>query len=76
VTANDLDQALRALTEMKPYQVFTVVLNGGKRFGVDQPSAVGWRNGVAAYLAPGGAPVFFDHNSVNQIIVAPANTSL
>jgi hypothetical protein len=76
MNADNFDQAMLVLTSRKPYQVFTVELNGGRRFEVDHPRAVGWRNGVAAYLAPGGIPVFFDHESVNQIIVAPANTSL
>jgi hypothetical protein len=31
---------------------------------------------VAVFLAPGGIPVWFDHESVNQIIGAPASTQL
>jgi hypothetical protein len=34
------------------------------------------RDGVAVFLAPRGVPIIFDHDSVNQIIVAPANTQL
>ena len=26
------------------------------------------RDGVAVFLAPGGIPVWFDHESVNQVI--------
>jgi hypothetical protein len=53
---------------------FTVELNGGHRFGVDHPGALVVRDGVAVFLAPGGMPVWFDHNSVNQIVGARANT--
>jgi uncharacterized protein (DUF39 family) len=76
MTADNFDQAMLVLRSRKPYQVFTVELNGGRRFEVDYPGALSWREGVAVFLAPGGIPVFFDHESVNQIIVAPANTSL
>ena len=34
------------------------------------------RDGVAVFLAPGGVPLWFDHDSVNQIIGAPLNTEL
>jgi hypothetical protein len=56
--------------------VFTVELNGGQRFEVDHPGALVVRDGVAVFLAPGGIPIWFDHESVNQIIGAPANTSI
>jgi hypothetical protein len=29
------------------------------------------RDGVAVFIAPGGIPIWFDHESVNQIIGAP-----
>jgi hypothetical protein len=34
------------------------------------------RDVVAVFLAPGGVPMWFDHDSINQIIGAPANTEL
>ena len=34
------------------------------------------RDGVAVFLAPRGVPIWLDHESVNQIIGAPANTQL
>ena len=76
MTAENFDQAMRVLTARNPYQVFTVELNGGKRFEVDYPGALSFRDGAAVFLAHGGVPVLFDHDSVNQIIAAPANTSL
>jgi hypothetical protein len=33
------------------------------------------RDGVAVFLKPGGIPVWFDHESVNQIISDIADTS-
>jgi hypothetical protein len=75
MTAEQFDQLLQALRERKPFTVFTVELQGGQRFEVDHPGAVVVRDGVAVFLAPGGIPVWFDHDSVNQIIGPPANTS-
>ena len=76
MTAENFDQAMRVLVARNPYQVFTVELNGGQRFEVDYPGALSFRDGVAVFLAPGGTPVLFDHDSVNQIIIASANTSI
>jgi hypothetical protein len=58
------------------FTVFTVELNGGRRFAVDHPSALVVRDGVAVFLAPGGIPIWFDHESLNQIIGAGSNNSL
>ena len=51
-----------------------VELNGGRRFEIDHPTALIIREGVAVFLAPGGIPIWFDHESVNQIIGANAST--
>jgi hypothetical protein len=74
MTAENFDLVLNALRTRKPFTVFTVELHGGERFEVDHPGAIVIRDGVAVFLAPGGRPVWFDHDSVNQIIGAPANT--
>jgi hypothetical protein len=76
MTAENFDRVLEALRDRKPFTVFTVELNGGNRFEVDHPRAIVIRDGVAVFLAPGGYPIWFDHDSVNQIIGAPANTEL
>jgi hypothetical protein len=76
MTADSFDRVLTALRDLRPFAVFTVELNGGRRFEVDHPGALVVRDGVAVFLAPGGVPVWFDHESVNQIIGAGANTSL
>ena len=75
MTADNFDSVLEALRELNPFRVFTVELNGGKRFEVDHPGALVVRDGVAVFLAPGGRPVWFDHDSVNHIDGAPANNS-
>ena len=46
-----------------------------ERFEVDGPNALVTREGVAVFLAPGRIPVWFDHESVNQFIGAPAQAS-
>ena len=74
MTAENFDQVLIALNQRTPFQVFTVELHGGQRFEIDHPRAMVVRDGVAVFLAPGGVPIWFDHDSVNQIIGASANT--
>lgn len=70
MTADHFDQVLDGLKQLQPFRVFTVELHGGRRFEVDHPGALVVRDGVAVYLAPGGIPIWFDHESVNQIIGA------
>ncbi len=67
MTAEKFETILDALTQLQPFRVFTVELNGGRRFEVDHPEALIVRDGVAVFLAPGGSPIWFDHESVNQI---------
>jgi hypothetical protein len=76
MTAEDFERGLNGLADRTPFQVFTVELHGGRRFEVDHPRAMVVRDGVAVFIAPGGVPIWFDHDSVNQIIAAPASTSL
>ena len=75
MTAENFDRALQALRDVQPFTVFTVELNGGKRFEVDHPRALVVRDGMAVFIAPGGIPILFDHDSVNQIIGAPSNAA-
>jgi hypothetical protein len=75
MTAENFDNVLSGLQQLRPFRVFTVELNSGERFEVDGPNAMVVRDGVAVFLAPGGIPVWFDHDSVSQFIGAPANTS-
>lgn len=73
MTAENFDQVLVGLRRKRPFRIFTVELHGGERFEVDHPEALVIRDGVAVFLAPGGVPVWFDHESVTQIIGEPAN---
>ena len=74
MTAENFESVLNALLSRQPYRVFTVELHGGTRFEIDQSRAVVIREGVAVFLGPGGVPVWFDHDNVNQIIAAPAES--
>lgn len=75
MTSENFDRVFSGLSERRPFRVFTVELNGGQRFEIDHPRALVVRDGVAVFLAPGGVPIWFDHESVNQIIGA-ANAGL
>ena len=75
MTAEHFDSLLDALIQQHPFQVFTVELHGGKRFEVDHPRAIIVRDGVAVFLAPGGTPIWFDHDSVNRVDGAAANAA-
>ena len=73
MTSENFDHVLQALNQRQPFRVFTVELQGGHRFEVDHPRAMVVRDGVAVFIAPGGVPIWFDHESVNQIIGEHAN---
>jgi hypothetical protein len=75
MTAENFDTVLQEFQSVQPFRVFTVELVGGRRFEVDHPRAMVVREGVAVFLAPGGVPIVFDHNSVLSFIAAPAGTS-
>jgi hypothetical protein len=70
MTVENFDSMLNGLLTRRPYQVFTVELHGGERFEVDYPGTIAFRDGAAVFVAPGGIPHLFDHDSVNQFIAA------
>ena len=74
MTVDNFDNTLRVLQLRRPFQVFTVELHGGERFEVDHANALVVRDGVAVFVAPGGIPHLFDHDSVNQIIAAGSSS--
>ena len=74
MTADHFDEIFTELRDHQPFHIFTVELHGGRRFEVDHPQALIIRDGVAVFLAPGGTPIWFDHDSVNQVIGAGANS--
>jgi hypothetical protein len=76
MTAENFESILEGFRQLQPFRVITVELHGGRRFEVDHPGALVVRDGVAVFLAPGGVPIWFDHESVNQIIGGSASTQL
>jgi hypothetical protein len=70
MTADNFMVLLERLRSTQPFRVFTVELNGGERFEVDHPGALIARDGVAVFMAPGGVPHWFDHESALKIIGA------
>jgi hypothetical protein len=76
MTAENFASVLEGLKQRQPFRVFTVELHGGRRFEVDHGGALVVRDGVAVFLAPGGVPIWFDHESVNQILGAPASAQV
>ena len=74
MTAENFTAVLEGLRSAQPFRVFTVELNGGKRFEVDHADAMVTRDGVAVFLAPGGVPVWFDHESVLRVVGAGSAT--
>ncbi|HEX3150885.1 MAG TPA: hypothetical protein VHR66_22595 [Gemmataceae bacterium] len=40
----------------------------GDRYEVDRPNILAVGEGVAILISPGGVPVFFNHEGVNQVI--------
>jgi hypothetical protein len=51
MSAGNFDSILRLLAEKRPFTVFTVELNGGRRIEVDSPNAIVFRDGVAVFVA-------------------------
>jgi hypothetical protein len=74
MTVEHFQETITALLKQKPFQLFTVELNTGERIEIDHSRALIVRDGAAVFLGPGGVPHLFDHESVNQIIVAPTKT--
>jgi hypothetical protein len=75
MTSDHFENLFEALRERAPFHPFTVGLVGGHRFEVDHPQAMVVRDGVAVFLRPGGVPVWFDHESVTQVVSDIADTS-
>ena len=73
MTTENFEKVLLAMLNRRPFKPFTVELHGEQRFEIDHPNATVLRQGVAIFLAPGPVPVYFDHDSVVQIIDSPAS---
>lgn len=75
MTLEHFERTLRAFQRRSPFRAFTVALVNGDRFQIDHPEALVLRDGVAVYVAAGGAPMLFDHEGVNQFIGEPLSKS-
>lgn len=68
MTPKNFERTLRAFQRRAPFRPYTVELVSGDRFQVDHPEALVLRDGVAVFIAAGGVPTLFDHESVCQIV--------
>lgn len=59
---------IQAFQNRRPFKPFTVALVDGDRHEVDRPNMLAVGEGLAILIAPGGVPVFFDHEGVSQVI--------
>ena len=59
---------IQALQDRRPFKPFTVALVNGERYEIDRPNILAVGEGIAILIAPGGVPVFFDHEGVSQVI--------
>jgi hypothetical protein len=75
MTVEIFQKTLEALMSRQPFQAFTIELNTGQRYEIDHPRAAAFQEGAALMFAPGGVPVFFDHESVTQILNSPAHSA-
>jgi hypothetical protein len=62
------ERSLHAFQRRSPFHPFTVALVNGDRFQVDHPEALVIRDGIAVFIAAGGVPTLFDHESVSQLV--------
>jgi hypothetical protein len=75
MTVELFQTTLEAFLSRQPFKPFTIELNTGQRYEIDHPRAAAFQEGAAVMFAPGGVPVIFDHESVNQIINSPAHSA-
>lgn len=59
---------IQTFKRRSPFRPFTVVTVSGTRQEVDFADAIVVRDGVALFAAPGGIPIIFDHESVDQVV--------
>lgn len=67
MTPEQFDLRLTALRDRSPFHPFTVELVGSHSFEVDRADALIVRDGVAVFLRPGGAPEWFDFESLTRL---------
>ena len=69
----NFDRLMRTLRGIRPFQIFTIEVNSGDRYEIDQADALILGPGAAIFIGPGGVLHFFDHSSVTQVVTAPAS---
>lgn len=62
------ERSLRSFQRRTPFRPYTVALVNGDRIQIDHPEALVLRDGVAVFIAAGGIPTLFDHESVSQLV--------
>lgn len=55
------------LRNAQPFKPFTIRLNDGTHFEVDNPDVIAAMEGLAYGFGPGRVVVWFDHSSVTRI---------
>ena len=70
MNAEHFDETITTLIERTPFRIFKVELHTGEQVEIDHPRAIIVRDGRAVFLGPGTTLHIFDHESVNQVIVA------
>ena len=73
MTPENFDSLLASMISRRPFKPFTIELHGGTRFEIDHFGATSWRGGKAVFTSPGGVMIWFDNESVVQVIDAPAS---
>lgn len=68
VTRKSFQSAIDVLLDQSPFRPFTIEMVNGQRYEVDHPRALATRDGTAIFVKPGGAPVWFDHQTVAAIL--------
>ena len=56
------------LRNASPFQPFTIRLNDGSHFEVDDPNVIAAHEGSALGWLPGKVPIWFDHDAVSRIV--------
>ena len=72
---DDFEATMQSFKRRSPFRPFTVELFNGNRVEVDRADALLVRDGLGAYIAPGGIPVIFDYEGVSQINGDPDGTT-
>ena len=74
MSVESFEDVLNTLLDLRPFRLFTIELNNGKRFEVDHPHAISMRGGTATYTTSGGMFIFFSADTVSHIFPDTANT--